>query len=203
MRDVNPLTHLVGNVQIQGEIERRLESSSGFALMYVDVDNFKAFNDHYGSLRGDGAIKLLGSTIGLSVTRHGGEDSFVGHIGGDDFVAITHPDAALATAKDICDAWDRQLVGLYDVEDLERGYVEAQDRRKQVHRYPLATISIGIATNLHRPIKSHWEAFEIAIEMKSFAKRIPGSSFAIDRRGPDGDATKFDTSASIDSARGA
>jgi diguanylate cyclase (GGDEF)-like protein len=168
--------------------------------MYVDLDNFKAFNDHYGFLRGDGAIKLLGLTIGQSVTRHGNENSFVGHIGGDDFIVLIAPDAVLATAKEICDAWDRQLAGLYDPIDLERGYVEVEDRRKEIHRYPLATTSIGIATNDHRPIQSHWEASEIASEMKSFAKRVPGSSYAIDRRGVDADTRTYETSESGSSA---
>lgn len=196
MRDVNPLTQLAGNVQIQAEVERRVESGAPFAVMYVDLDNFKAFNDHYGFLRGDGAIKLLGLTIGQSVTQHEKDNSFVGHIGGDDFIVLVSPDEALPTAKAICEGWDRQLVGLYDADDLERGYVEVEDRRKQIHRYPLATISIGIASNDHRAIRSHWEASEIASEMKGYAKRVPGSSYAIDRRGQDGDARRYETSES-------
>jgi diguanylate cyclase (GGDEF)-like protein len=194
MRDLNPLTHLAGNYQIQAEVERRVESGAAFAAMYIDLDNFKAFNDHYGFLRGDAAIKLLGSIIGQSVTRHGNDRSFIGHIGGDDFVVLIEPGVALTTAKDICAVWDRQVGGLYDPADLEKGYIEIEDRRKQMHRYTPATVSIGIATNEHRPILNHWEASEIATEMKSFAKRIKGSSYAIDRRVPGDDTSDYDTS---------
>jgi diguanylate cyclase (GGDEF)-like protein len=201
MRDVNPLTKLAGNAQIQAEVERRVASGAPFAVMYLDLDNFKAFNDHYGFLRGDGAIKLLGATIAQAATqRTGPTENFIGHIGGDDFILLTDPSGAQAMAKDICDVWDRQLPALYDESDLERGYVEIEDRRKQVRRYPLATVSIGIATNERRPIASHWEASEIASEMKSFAKRIAGSSFAIDRRAPEDESSEFDTSESWSSS---
>jgi diguanylate cyclase (GGDEF)-like protein len=195
MRDINPLTQLPGNVQIQAEVQQRVEMGSPFALLYADLDNFKAFNDHYGFLRGDGAIKLLATTIALAVERHRPQgDTFIGHVGGDDFIVAVDPDIAEAAAKEICDAWDRQLPSLYDSEDLLRGYIEIQDRRKEVHRYPLATVSIGIATNLRRPIHSHWEAAEVAAEMKSFAKRLEGSGYAIDRRRAEDSGTDFETS---------
>ncbi|MEA2508337.1 MAG: hypothetical protein QOG21_419 [Actinomycetota bacterium] len=193
MRDINPLTQLPGNVQIQAEVQQRVETGSPFALLYADLDNFKAFNDHYGFLRGDGAIKLLATTIALAVERHGAQgDTFIGHVGGDDFIVAMDPDAAEAAAKEISGAWDRQLPTLYDSEDLLRGYIEIQDRRKEVHRYPLATVSIGIATNLRRPIRSHWEAAEVAAEMKSFAKRLEGSGYAVDRRGAEDNGTDHD-----------
>jgi diguanylate cyclase (GGDEF)-like protein len=183
LRDFNPLTQLPGNVQIQEQVARRVESGASFAVMYADLDNFKAYNDSYGFLRGDEAIKLLGKTIVQCVADHGTEGSFVGHIGGDDFIILVAPELAETIAKVICDSWDDQAPVLYDSADLEQGYVEIQDRRKQIHKVPLATISIGIATSAHRRIQSHWEASEIASEMKNFAKRSPGSGFATDRRG--------------------
>jgi diguanylate cyclase (GGDEF)-like protein len=195
MRDVNPLSHLPGNVQIEAEVQQRVEAGTPFALMYADLDNFKAFNDHYGFMRGDGAIKLLATTIALVMERHASQgNTFVGHVGGDDFIVAMDPDSVEAAAKEICDAWDRQLPSLYDSEDVFRGYIEVHDRRKEAHRYPLATVSIGIATNQRRPIKSHWEAAEIAGEMKSFAKRLEGSGYAIDRRGVEDSGTNYETS---------
>jgi diguanylate cyclase (GGDEF)-like protein len=199
MRDINPLTELPGNAQIQDEVQKRVDSGSPFALMYSDLDNFKAFNDHYGFLRGDGAIQLLATTIRDCVDHHhAGNDAFVGHIGGDDFVILCDPELAEAIAKDVCDAWDGKLGTVYDKDDFERGYVELQDRQKEAHRYPLARVSIGIASNVQRPIQSHWEASEIASEMKSFAKRVEGSGYAIDRRGPEDTHSDYDTR---DSAR--
>jgi diguanylate cyclase (GGDEF)-like protein len=182
MRNVNPLTQLPGNVQVQEEIVRRTSGERPFALMYIDLDNFKAFNDQYGFLRGDEAIKLLARCVGVAVEQHGGEDVFFGHVGGDDLVAVADPADAETLAKDVIKRWDDEIGSLYEPEDLERGYIEVLDRKKQSHRYPLMTVSIGVATNAHRPLGTHWEAAEIAAEMKQFAKREPRSSFAIDRR---------------------
>jgi diguanylate cyclase (GGDEF)-like protein len=184
MRDVNPLTQLPGNVQVQDEVSRRVAKGEPFALVYIDLDNFKAFNDHYGFLRGDEAIKLLARCIGDAVDTNT-QESFVGHVGGDDFVAIAAPDAAEHLAAAIIDNWDQRVPDLYDQEDAARGYIEVVDRRKKLHRFGFVTVSIGIASNTARYIDSHWAASEIAAEMKAFAKTKDRSSFAIDRRKED------------------
>ena len=182
MRAVNPLTQLPGNVQVQEEVARLVAKGEPFALMYVDMDHFKAFNDHYGFLRGDEAIKLLGSCIVSSVTQHAERQGFAGHVGGDDFVAVVPPDVAEAIAKEIIECWDRSIPDLYDVEDARRGYVEIPNRQMEMQRFPVNTVSIGIATSVTRPINSQWEASEIATEMKQFAKRDPESAYRMDRR---------------------
>jgi diguanylate cyclase (GGDEF)-like protein len=183
MRAINPLTQLPGNVQIQDEVTAHVERGETFALMYIDIDDFKAFNDHYGFLRGDEAIKMLARCAAESVKTHGGEDAFLGHIGGDDFVAVVPPDTVEKTAQAIIDRWDEEVKSLYDSGDVTNGYIEVEDRQGNMHRYDLASVSIGIATNQSRTFLSHWEASEIASEMKSFAKRDPSSAFAVDRRG--------------------
>jgi diguanylate cyclase (GGDEF)-like protein len=182
MRAINPLTQLPGNVQIQDEVTDHVEQGQPFALMYIDIDDFKAFNDHYGFLRGDEAIKLLARCASESVKLHGGPDAFLGHIGGDDFVAVIEPDLAEKTAQVIIDRWDQEVRSLYDDADTSNGYIEVEDRQGKLHRYELASVSIGIATNQSRTFVSHWEASEIASEMKQFAKREPSSAFAVDRR---------------------
>ena len=181
MRDVNPLTQLPGNVQVQDEVSRRVAKGEPFALEYIDLDNFKAFNDHYGFLRGDEAIKLLARCIGEALESHA-NDSFVGHVGGDDFVVIVGPEAAERLANAVIKNWDERVPTLYDEEDAARGYIEVVDRRKKLHRFGFTTVSIGIASNTARYIDSHWAASEIAAEMKAFAKTEDRSSFAIDRR---------------------
>ncbi|MFN2588482.1 MAG: response regulator [Actinomycetota bacterium] len=193
MRAVNPLTQLPGNVQVQEEVAKRVALGAPFALMYVDLDNFKAFNDHYGFLRGDEAIKLLTKCTTAALAKHGGPNCFLGHVGGDDFVAITTPDIAELAAKEIIECWDARIGDLYDPEDVARGFIEVKDRQDQMHEYPPTTVSIGIATNTHRPINSHWEASEIAAEMKQFAKREARSSYAIDRRRADDEADVTET----------
>ncbi|CAN5649439.1 hypothetical protein BH24ACT26_BH24ACT26_06590 [soil metagenome] len=181
MTALNPLTYLPGNVQIQRELERRTSEDRPFALMYIDLDNFKAFNDYYGFLRGDEAIRLEAICTTDAVRRHA-RDSFVGHVGGDDVIAMVEAGAAEPTARTIVAAWDRKILPLYEPEDASKGYVEMTDRLGELRRWPISTVSIGIATNLHRPLTNHWEASEIATEMKRFAKREQGSSYAFDRR---------------------
>ena len=182
MRDVNPLTHLPGNIHVQDEVARRVGRGEPFAIMYIDLDNFKAFNDHYGFLRGDEAIKLLAQCAADAVGKLHSTSGFIGHIGGDDFVVIVEPESAEVLAKDIIEGWDAHVAELYDAEDAQNGYIEVVDRRRQMHRYPLTTVSIGIASNTTRPIESHWAAAEVAAEMKAYAKTEPRSSYAIDRR---------------------
>ena len=182
MRDLNPLTQLPGNVQVQEEVEGRVTKGTPFALMYVDLDNFKAFNDHYGFLRGDEAIKNLARCARDATEQLAPGAHFLGHIGGDDFVIIVDPEVAELIAKEIIDGWDDTVPALFDPQDAERGYIEVVDRRNEPNHFPLTTVSIGIASNVARPIETHWEASEIASEMKAYAKTDPHSSYAIDRR---------------------
>ncbi len=186
MRAINPLTQLPGNVQIQEEVTRKVQKAEPFGVMYIDIDDFKAFNDYYGFLRGDEALKLLARCASEAVSEHGGPEAFLGHIGGDDFVAVVAADTAEKAAAVLIEAWEREVIELYDPTDAANGYIDVVDRQKQPHRYPLASVSIGIASNVQRQISSHWEAAEIASEMKQFAKRREGSGFAIDRRSRDG-----------------
>jgi diguanylate cyclase (GGDEF)-like protein len=182
MRATNPLTQLPGNVQVGEEASSRIEAGGPFGLMYVDLDSFKAFNDYYGFLRGDEAIKLIARCVREALDAHPSEATFLGHVGGDDFVVMVSPELTEAVAKDICERWDGAAPGLYEDEDVERGYIEVADRRNQVRRFPIMTVSIGISTNTLRRIGSQWQAAEIATEMKQFAKQDEGSSFAVDRR---------------------
>jgi DNA-binding response OmpR family regulator len=182
MKDVNPLTHLPGNLQVQDEVARRVSRHEPFGLMYIDLDNFKAFNDHYGFLRGDEAIKLLAECVREAVDGAHTSTGFIGHVGGDDFVVVADPGAAEVIAKDIIESWDARAPVLYDADDAHNGYIEVVDRRRRKRRYPLTTVSVGIATNVTRPLASHWIAAEIAAEMKAYAKTEPRSSYAIDRR---------------------
>lgn len=182
MRDVNPLSGLPGNVAIQSELQRRIASNDPFALMYVDLDEFKAFNDHYGFARGDVVLKLVATILQEVVTSLDQECGFIGNIGGDDFVIMCRAQVAEQIAKDVILKFDDQVGAFYDQKDRERGHITVVDRRDEAHEFPLMSISIGIATNTDRKIESHWEASEIASEMKQFAKKDQGSTFAFDRR---------------------
>lgn len=188
MRDVNPLSGLPGNVAILQRLERSLSQGKSFALMHIDLDNFKAFNDYYGFMRGDQAIQLTARLLREAVDLEAdGTDAFVGHIGGDDFTVICEPGAAQPIAQRIIDTFDKTIATLYDPADAERGHIIVTDRRDEVRHFPLMSISIGIASTQTRSFVSHLEASEVATEMKQFAKKQSGSSYAMDRRtGDDG-----------------
>lgn len=178
----NPLTRLPGNVAIQEEIMDRIQDGREFALLHIDLDEFKAFNDHYGFMRGDEVIKLLARCARDAVAAHAPTGGFLGHVGGDDMAAVVDPETAVPVAEYILDRWDDLIPNLYEPEDVAKGYIEVVDRRGEVQRYPMASVSIGIATTATRPLHTHWEASEVAAEMKHVAKSRSGSSIAIDRR---------------------
>ena len=186
MRNLSPLTGLPGNIRIQEEIERMVREDQPFAVLYSDLDNFKAYNDQKGFVRGDRLIQATARIIQDAIVEFAGADGFVGHVGGDDFVAVVPPEAAEDVAKRIVEAFDAQIHGFYEPEDLERGYVEVEDRRGVLQRLPLAGVSVGIATTQVRRFEHYGEAVAVATEMKQFAKRELRSSYAVDRRRPDG-----------------
>ncbi len=185
MRNLSPLTGLPGNIRIQEEIERMVREDLSFAVIYADLDNFKAYNDLKGFVRGDRLIQTTARTLQDAVVEFAGSEGFVGHVGGDDFVAVVPPGVAEDVAKRIVVTFDAQIAEFYDPEDVERGYIQVEDRKGVLQRLPLAGISVGVATTSVRTFAHYGEAVSIATEMKQFAKRDPGSSYAIDRRHPE------------------
>ena len=181
-RDLSPLTGLPGNFRIGQEIEQRIEGGGSFSLIYCDLDNFKAYNDHYGFMRGDEVIRFCARCLVEATEAIGEPDAFVGHIGGDDFVALTSAEKAEEYCKRVIETFDDGILDNYDTADALRGYIEVIDRRGERYAFPMVSISLGVATNTLRPIVSQWEASAIAVEMKEFAKKRIGSSFEIDRR---------------------
>ncbi len=178
----NPLTGLPGNRLLEEELRYRLQSGGHWALLYIDMDNFKAFNDAYGFVRGDEAIRLLARLIQESVAEKGSPDDFIGHIGGDDFAVITRPEQAKAICQTLVERFDASIPSLYDPADLEQGYLRGYDRHGVPHRFPLMTISIGVVTSVNRAFLSLDEVSRLAAEMKGLAKRMPGSTYTVDRR---------------------
>ena len=183
MRAQSPLTGLPGNVRIEEEIEARVREGRDFALLYADLDHFKAYNDHYGFLRGDEVIRTTARIIQAAAEEVAGPDAFVGHVGGDDFVALVPPDLAAPLAQRIVERFDAEAPALYDPGDRARGFIEVPDRRGEVRRFPLLSISIGVASTARRRFAHFAEAVAVAAEMKAYTKRnSEGSSWAVDRR---------------------
>jgi PleD family two-component response regulator len=179
MRAVNPLSGLPGNPTITEEIEARLARSDDFALLYVDIDRFKEFNDHYGFTRGDRVITMLAEIL---VHVAGSDQRFVGHIGGDDFVILARTEEAEALAEGITRGFDEAIRALYDPPDRARGWIEAHDRRGRLRHFPFATVSIGIVNIPPGRFDGAIAAARAAAEVKEVAKRQPGSAWAVDRR---------------------
>jgi diguanylate cyclase (GGDEF)-like protein len=182
MRNLSPLTGLPGNIRIQEEIERMVREDRPFAVLYSDLDNFKAYNDQKGFVRGDRLIQATARIIQDAVVEYAGSDGFIGHVGGDDFVAVVPPEIAEEVAKRIVERFDAEIADFYEKEDLERGYVEVEDRKGILQKLPLAGVSVGIATTQVRRFAHYGEAVAVATEMKQFAKRETRSSYAVDRR---------------------
>jgi diguanylate cyclase (GGDEF)-like protein len=184
MRNLSPLTGLPGNIRIQEEIERQVREARPFAVLYCDLDNFKTYNDQKGFVRGDRLIQATARIIQDAVVEFDSGEGFVGHVGGDDFVAVVNPDVAEQVAKRICQRFDESRSGFYESEDLDRGFIRMEDRKGVMQDVPLVAISVGIATTARRAFAHYGEAVAVATEMKQFAKRDGGSSYAIDRRAP-------------------
>src|SRR6266508_3470262 len=181
MRALSPLTGLPGNIRVQEDIRRRVAEEEPFALLYCDLDHFKAYNDGYGFVRGDRAIQALARVLIEVAQDLIGPDAFVGHVGGDDFVVICSPEDAERVASQICAIFDTQAPLLYDPADAERGSIQVRDRQGNLRSFPLLSISIGVATTSTRRFEHFGEVVAIATEMKQVAKRDTRSSFAVDR----------------------
>ena len=182
MRSLSPLTGLPGNTRIEQEIQARVDRNLPMAVAYADLDNFKSFNDRYGFLRGDEVISLAAQVLRLAAQEAAGPDGFVGHIGGDDFVAIVPPEKAEEFARRVIASFDARIPSLYDPEDAAAGFVEVEDRQGQLRRFGLVSISLGIASNAHRAFGDYREVVAVATELKSVAKKGDGSGYAMDRR---------------------
>jgi diguanylate cyclase (GGDEF)-like protein len=182
MRAVSPLTGLPGNHRINEEIERRTSSGEGFAVCHVDLDNFKAFNDRYGWMRGDDVIELLATTLKLAAADAGQPAPFIGHVGGDDFVVVCTPEQVESLCLDALERFDTGVLALHEADDVERGYLAVVDRQGHERHFPLTSVSIGVASTERRQFTDHRDVVAVANEMKAVAKGRSGSIVAIDRR---------------------
>jgi diguanylate cyclase (GGDEF)-like protein len=182
LRAQSPLTRLPGNIRIQEELQRRLADKEEFALLYADLDYFKAYNDHYGFVRGDEVLQATAELIRDVVSELAGPGTFIGHVGGDDFVVICRVPDARPIAEAFVERFDSLAPTLYDPQDALRGSIETENRLGDVQSFPFLSISIGSATSENRDFTHYAEVVGIATEMKSVAKKTPGSSWAADRR---------------------
>lgn len=181
-RKVSPLTNLPGNVQIQAEIKRRLMKKEYFVMLYLDLDNFKAYNDVYGFSKGDEIIKFTARTIINNVHAKDEDNNFVGHIGGDDFIAIVDDDNFEEICQNIVLEFDKNIKKYFNEDDLKKGYLEVPNRKGIIEEFPLTTISVGAVEVTPGRFKNALEIGEEGAQVKHLAKTISGSTYVIDRR---------------------
>lgn len=182
---VHPSTRLPGSVEIEADIARRLAAGDRFAVCYADLDHFKEFNDRYSYYDGDRVIRILAKIIHDVAKGLCGEEGFVGHIGGDDFIFVVPLERFAEICEEIVTVFDHLVPYQYSEQDRRAGYFFGKDRRGQLHRVPLMSVSIGVVTNERRHFTHAAQVSELATEMKSYAKTLPGSVWTIDRRNDD------------------
>ena len=181
-RKISPLTGLPGNVQIHAELKKRLLKKEKFSVLYLDLDNFKAYNDVYGFLKGDEIIKFTAQIILKNVHMADECDSFVGHIGGDDFVAIVGNVDYESICQSIIAEFDEGVKRFFNDEDNKKGYIEVANRKNVIEQFPLTSISIGVVDVTENRFYNLLEIGEVGAQVKHLAKTVMGSAYVIDRR---------------------
>ena len=181
-RRVSPLTGLPGNVQIHAELKKRILKQEPFSVLYLDLDNFKAYNDVYGFLKGDQIIEFTAETIINLIHGDEFENTFVGHIGGDDFVAIVPGTSCEKLCQNILAYFDKNVTKFFTEQDLEKGYIEVANRKGIIEQFPLTSLSIGVVVADVGRFHNILEIGEIGAQVKHAAKSVMGSSYALDRR---------------------
>lgn len=180
--EANPLTRLPGNVSILKELDQRINSKTLFAVCYLDLDKFKAYNDKYGFEHGDEVIRETARILIRTTQSYGNPDDFIGHIGGDDFVVVTTPNKSDNLCKKIIADFEKQAPSFYNEEDRKKGYIITRNRQNQEQKIPLLSISIGVVTNEFRKIEHVAQIGEIGAELKARAKLLERSNYIKDKR---------------------
>ncbi|OIO04961.1 MAG: hypothetical protein AUJ51_01045 [Elusimicrobia bacterium CG1_02_56_21] len=180
--DTNPLSKLPGNPSIQARIEREIQKGGEFAVLYLDLDNFKAYNDNYGFEAGDRVIKATANLLVKLTIQNENSEDFIGHIGGDDYIVVTSYAKSEELAKRITLAFDEISPSFYNKADRERGCIVSTDRQGNIKKFALLSISIGIVQNHTRPLHSFAQVSNIGTELKKAAKAANKSHYTIDRR---------------------
>ncbi len=180
--DASPLTRLPGNIAIERVLTKRLQEGKPFAVCYADLDDMKAYNDVYGYIKGSDVIKMTGDIILEATNNHVGEDAFVGHIGGDDFVMVFEQEKVPPVCEEVIKKFGEGIVAHYRKEDLERGAIEGTDRYGVPRVFPIMTISIAVVICRQGEYDSAVTIAQTAAEIKDYVKGKPGSNYMINQR---------------------
>ena len=189
--DANPLTRLPGSIAIENVLNQKLKEETSLAFCQLDLSHFKAFNDRYGYARGNEVIQATAKIVTEVVKGQGNAESFVGHIGGDDFVVITSAETYEKICLAIIDSFDKMALDFYDLEDRQQGCIQGETRQGQKVSFPIMTLAIAVVTNRYYRLKNHVQVGEIAAELKNYAKSFSHSMLVVNRR-KDGASSQAD-----------
>lgn len=181
-RCISALTGLPGNIQIENEMKRRMSSQDIYAVLYMDLDNFKSYNDKYGFMNGDEVIKFTSDLIQESIQKYGIPGDFLGHIGGDDFVAIVNYENAKKIGISVVKNFDARIKKFYNQEDATKGWIRVVNRKGKLEKYPIMTITVAMISNKYKKYNTTLDIGEDGAMIKKKAKTILGSTFLEDRR---------------------
>lgn len=181
-RRVSPLTGLPGNVQIHAELKKRLSKKEDFSVLYLDLDNFKSYNDVYGFLKGDEIITFTAKIALEAIHDNGTGFGFLGHVGGDDFIMIVSYTDIEKLCQDIIAKFDAEILNFFNDIDRERKYLEVANRKGIIEKFPLTSISIAVVIADKNRFHNILEISDTAAQVKHAVKNVIGSSYAIDRR---------------------
>jgi diguanylate cyclase (GGDEF)-like protein len=180
-RNANPLSGLPGNLSINREINNRIQANKIFSVLYIDLDNFKAFNDTYGYQKGDQLINYTAKLLKRCAASLD-KNSFVGHIGGDDFIIIVNSAIDTKLAENIIEVFNKNLKQFFNPIDWNRGFVLYNNRQGETCQLPLTSLSIAIVSTEALTLQNHLEISDRAAEIKRIVKKRPGSNYLKDRR---------------------
>ncbi|MFH1415427.1 MAG: response regulator [Elusimicrobiota bacterium] len=180
--NVSPLTYLPGNTSIARNIEMRLKSGEDFAVLYVDIDRFKSYNDYYGFYKGDEIIKATARILVDVIKRMNPEGNFIGHIGGDDFICVIDEDKIDEICSAIINEFDEAMSQYYNKEDWDKGIIIIENRKGEVEEFPIVALSIGVVRVAEQAFIHMGEISKLGTELKKYAKKNVKSNYVLDRR---------------------
>ncbi|MEW9122128.1 MAG: EAL domain-containing protein [Thermotaleaceae bacterium] len=175
----NPLTGLPGNVLIEQQLSSLLNNQSPYSVLYFDLDNFKAYNDAYGFENGDRVIEMTAQVIQQRIEAVEIQDSFLGHVGGDDFIAILPTYHIQKLCEAIIERFDKRVPEFYTETDRKNGFIMAENRHGQIEKFPLISLSIAVLNNERQQYESTTEIAEYASKVKKKCKTDWKSNYMI------------------------
>lgn len=176
----NPLSGLPGNILIEEKLHQVIEAEQPYSALYFDLDNFKAYNDLYGFDNGDKILCMTAQIIQSQLKNANIADVFVGHIGGDDFIAILPDVNIVPLCQTIIDYFDVRVREFYSEKDRKLGYIIAKNRHGVEEEFPMVSLSIAVVTSVGHRFKNPADLGEAAGAVKKKCKLVWQSCYCID-----------------------